>query len=94
MHADVRRFANFAYRVFDVDEDDCKLAAEEGIRRYRAWLKELGMPTTFEELGAREEDIPRLVEQLGLNGNKLGSFLPLDDGDVANILHIACGKKG
>ena len=88
--ADVARFARFAERVFDVREAEAETAAREGLRRYRAWLKSLDMPTTFAELGAKESDIPTLVANLRLNGNKLGSFRPLDEADVAAILHLAC----
>jgi hypothetical protein len=48
------------------------------------------MPTTFAELGAREDDIPALVAKLGLGDGRLGSFMPLSGDDVANILHSCC----
>ena len=36
------------------------------------------MPITFMELGAKEEDIPLMVEKLGLGENgTMGSFVPL-----------------
>lgn len=90
MPTDIARFARFAERVFDVRETDPAKAAQEGLRRYRAWLKSLDMPANFAELGAKESDIPALVAKLGLNGNTLGSFRPLTDDDVAAILKIAC----
>ena len=90
MPTDVARFARFAERVFDVREADPAAAAKEGLARYRAWLKSLGMPTNFAELGAKEADIPALVAKLGLKGNTLGSFRPLKDDDVAAILKLAC----
>lgn len=89
METDLARFARFARRVWEVEDADPKSAAQEGIRRYRAWLKSIGMPQTFKELGAKEEDIPKLVATLGLKGNTLGTFRPLDDEDVANILRRA-----
>ena len=93
METDLDRFARFARRVWEVTETDRRTAAEEGIRRYRAWLKSLGMPQTLAELGAKNEDIPALVGKLGLRGNKLGSFRPLDDDDVAAILRLACEDR-
>jgi len=81
--ADLARFARFAEKVWGV------ATADEGIARYRAWIKSLGMPTNFAELGARAEDIPTLVKSLGLNGNTLGAFMPLDEADVTKILE-AC----
>ena len=89
MGADVSRFARFAERVWDVRESDPHVAAQEGIRRYRAWLKSIGMPQNFAELGAKESDIPALVAKLGLKGNTLGAFCPLKDEDVEKILRIA-----
>ena len=91
METDLVRFARFAWRVWEVEDADPKSAAQEGIRRYRAWLRSIGMPQTFKELGAKEEDIPKLVETLGLKGNTLGAFRPLADEDVTNILRIAAG---
>ena len=91
METDVGRFARFAERVWDVREAEPRAAAREGLRRYRAWLRSIGMPLTLGELGAKEEDIPALVAKLGLNGNTLGSFRRLDDADVTNILKLACG---
>ena len=89
MKADVPRFARFAAKVFGVSEGDENEMAAEGIRRYRAWLKSIDMPTTFAELGAKEEDIPALVEKLGLRGNTLGGLMQLNDEDVANIFRLA-----
>lgn len=89
MDTDLARFARFARRVWEVEDADPKAAAQEGIRRYRAWLRSIGMPQTFRELGAKEEDIPKLVATLGLKGNLLGAFRPLNDEDVANILRRA-----
>ena len=89
MEADIARFARFAERVWDVREGSPEKRAKEGVRRYRAWLKSIGMPQNFAELGAKAEDIPALVEKLGLKGNTLGAFRPLNDADVAGILRIA-----
>ena len=89
MEADIARFARFAERVWDVREGSPEEMAKEGVRRYRAWLKSIGMPQNFVELGAKTEDIPALVEKLGLKGNTLGAFCPLNDADVAAILRIA-----
>ena len=90
MKAGVERFAQFAAKVFAVPEGDLETMAREGVRRYRAWLHEIGMPLTFAELGAKEEDIPALVAKLGLRGNTLGTFMSLTDDDVANILKSCC----
>jgi len=93
MDADIDRVARFAARVFAVPDGAPAEMAKEGIRRYRAWLHEIGMPLTFAELGAKEEDIPFLVSKLGLNGNSLGTFKPLVDDDVAKILKSCCSPS-
>ena len=45
------RFAKYARRVWGVDEKDDIKAAEEGIARTLAFFREIGMPTSLEELG-------------------------------------------
>ena len=51
--AQVARVAQFATDVFEVDADyaDAKGVAQEGVRRFKAWLASLGMPLTIKELG-------------------------------------------
>ena len=90
VHAtDDARFARFARNVFGVGvgEPDAS-AASAGIAAFRRWLKSLGLPITFAELGARAEDIPLLVKTLNLNGNALGAFQPLSEDDVAAIYRL------
>jgi len=89
---DPARFARFARNVFgvghDAPESDAALA---GIAAFRKWLKSLGLPLTFAELGAKEEDIPLLVKTLNLCGNTLGGFQPLSDDDVTAIFRLCLG---
>lgn len=89
--ADPARFVRFATEVWGVaDTGDAEATIRAGLDAYRAWLKSLGMPLTFAELGARREDIPRLVETLGLHGNLLGNFRKLNDADVTAIFELCC----
>jgi alcohol dehydrogenase YqhD (iron-dependent ADH family) len=90
METDIARFARFAERVFGVNEPDSVKAANAGIAAFRNWLRKIGMPLSFSELGAKAEDIPFLVTKLNLSGNTLGSFRPLKDEDVAEIYKLAC----
>ena len=88
-NVNVARFARFARNVFGVgvgasDGD----AASAGIAAFRDWLKSLGLPQTFADLGAKEEDIPLLVKTLNLNGNTLGGFKPLTEADVSAIYRL------
>ncbi len=86
---DDARFARFARNVFGVGRDDSdEAAALAGIAAFRKWLKGIGLPLTFAELGAREEDIPLLVKKLNLSGKTLGGFMPLTDKDVEAIYRL------
>ena len=83
------RFARFARNVFGVGRGDPDgTAAIAGIAAFRRWLRSLGLPLTFRELGAREEDIPLLVKTLNLGGNTLGGFMPLAEADVEAIYRL------
>ena len=87
--ADDARFARFARNVFGVGRGESdEAAALAGIAAFRSWLKSLGLPLTFAELGATEEDIPLLVKTLNLNGNTLGGFMPLAEADVEAIYRL------
>jgi len=66
--------------------------AVKGIKAFRKFLSEIGMPINFEQLGAKEEDIPELVRKLGVEG-KTGGFVALSPEDVAEIYRIAVRAK-
>lgn len=92
MNHDVNRFAQFAVRVWDCDMNfaNPELTALEGIKRFKDFLKGIGMPTNFKELGAKEEDIPKMVETLGVTEERrVGRFLPLGPKDVESIYRLA-----
>ncbi len=88
---DVMRFCKMATRVFgcNMNFDDPEATALEGIRRFRAFLKGIGMPINFAELGARAEDIPKLVEKLGIGDGTRAGFMELTAKDVTAIYNIA-----
>ncbi len=92
---DVMRFCQVATRVFGCEMNfaDPEATAVEGIKRFRRFLHDLGMPINFAELGAKEEDIPKLVEKLGLGDGETGGFVHLTSEDVANIYKIAANAK-
>ncbi|MCQ2433840.1 MAG: iron-containing alcohol dehydrogenase [Oscillospiraceae bacterium] len=88
---DVMRFAQVAVRVWGCQMDyfNPRNTALAGIRAFRQFLHSIGMPINFEELGAKEEDIPTLVEKLGIGDGVRGGFRSLNAEDVANIYRIA-----
>lgn len=87
----VMRFCQMATRVFgcQMNYEDPEATALESIHRFRVFLKSIGMPINFSELGAKEEDIPVLVEKFGIGDGKTGGFVQLDKHDVAEIYKIA-----
>ncbi len=89
---DIMRFAQIAVRLWGcrMDFADPKRTALEGIEKFKAFLTSIGMPVTFAELGAKEEDIPVLVNNFGIGEGKTGGFVALDKNDIANIYRIAC----
>lgn len=92
MKHDINRFAQFAVRVWDCDMNfaNPEITAEEGINRFRAFLHSIGMPTSFKELGAKEEDIPKMVRHLGVTDeNPIGGFMKLGPEDVTAIYRLA-----
>ncbi len=88
---DPMRFAQMAVRVFGCSMDFAhpEVTAVEGIRRFRQFLHSIGMPINFAELGAKEEDIPALVEKFGIGDGRTGGFVHLSADDIAAIYHIA-----
>lgn len=88
---DVMRFAQVAVRVWGVQMnfENPEDTARKGINEFRKFLDSIGMPINFEQLNAREADIPKLVEKLGLKDKKTGGFVELSSEDVTEILHIA-----
>ncbi len=89
------RFAQAAVRVWgcQMDFEQPENTAREGIMHFRSFLKSIGMPLTFAELGAREEDIPLLVEKFDIGDGKTGGFVKLSGSDIEQIYRIAVRPK-
>lgn len=93
MKHDVNRFAQLAVRVWGCEMDFAhpENTAKAGISALKHFFKSIGMPSNFEELGAKEEDIERMAHNAcygdGRNGN-IGGFKKLNENDVANIYRL------
>jgi hypothetical protein len=87
----VMRFCQMATRVFGcaMDFENPENTAVAGIKAFRSFLHSIGMPINFAELGAKEEDIPVLVEKFGLGSGRTGGFVKLSSEDIAEIYRIA-----
>ncbi len=92
---DVMRFAQVAVRVWGCQMDFAhpEVTAKEGIEAFRKFLISIGMPKNFEELGAKEEDIPKLVKALCYGDGRQGTlqgFVKLNEEDCAKIYKMMC----
>ena len=93
MKHDVMRFAQVATRVWGCQMDfaNPEVTAREGIEALRNFLISIGMPKNFEELGAKKEDIPKLVDVLCNGDGRTGSisgFVTLNEDDCTKIYEL------
>ena len=92
---DPMRVAQFAVRVFGCEMDFAapESTAREGIRRLCLFFHSLGMPITFEEIGAKAEDIPAMVAHRAKKpgGFPFGGFVKIGPEEMSAILTLAAG---
>ena len=93
LHKNVMRFAQFAVRVYGcaMNFENPGETALRGIEAHEAFLREIGMPLTLRELGARPEDIPALAahtKKTNPDGTTGGVF-PMTPEDIEAILRLA-----
>ena len=93
---DPMRLAQFAVRVFGCEMDfaDPERTARAGIERLCLFFHSLGMPITFEELGAESSDIPAMVAHRMEKPNAFpfGGFVQIQSADMEAILRLAAGE--
>ncbi len=90
MSHNVMRFAQMATRLWgcQMNFEHPEVTALEGIRRFRRFLHDIGLPINLAELGAKEEDIPTLVANQGVKDRTWG-FVRLSSDDITMIYKIA-----
>lgn len=93
MNHDVMRFAQLASRVWGCSMDFAhpEVTAKAGIDALKNFLKSIGMPLTFAEVGGKVEDIETMAHTACYgngNGGTLGGFVVLNEEDVANIYRL------
>ena len=93
MHKNVMRFAQFAVRVYncEMNFENPEETALRGIEAHEAFLREIGMPLTLRELGAKTEDIPALAAKTKKNNpdGTTGGVFHMTPADIEAILRIA-----
>ena len=86
----VLMFAKFAKKVWGVDGAyyDAYQAAEEGIFRFKNFLRSIGMPTSFKDAGIGTDKIDAMVAEVVKFGS-VGHYIELKSEDVRKIYDIA-----
>ena len=94
---DPMRFAQCAQRVFGCEMNFAhpEETGREGIWLLRKVFHSWGMPTSFGELGAKEEDIPAIVAHRAEkpHGYPIGNFIKMGPQEVEAVLRIAAAQK-
>lgn len=86
------KLAQFARRVFDIDEADDSKAALKGIEALKAFLKSIGMPTDMRGLGIENPDIDLLADKVVENkGAEFGNYVKISHDVAKEIYRIALG---
>lgn len=77
------------YLMVPMNEKHPEKTALKGIEAFEAFLKKIGMPSSFAEIGAKEEDIELMTDKL-LKGRKTeGNYVKLNRDDVIAIYRSA-----
>jgi len=92
--SNVKKFVQFAYRVWDIDpcfgpENEVAL---KGIERLQAFFKEIGLATNLRELGISDEKFEEMAEK-ELQWGPVGNFVKLGRKDFLEIFKIALDNK-
>jgi alcohol dehydrogenase YqhD (iron-dependent ADH family) len=93
MKHDINRFAQLAVRVWGCQMDFAhpEITAIAGIKAFKQFLRSIGMPTNFAELGSKEEDIEKMAQMAchgDGRGGTIGGFTKLTKEDVENIYRL------
>jgi alcohol dehydrogenase YqhD (iron-dependent ADH family) len=56
------KYAQFAERVFGIQEESPEKAAEKGVEALQAWFDKIGSPTTLAAGNIPADDIPKIAE--------------------------------
>jgi alcohol dehydrogenase YqhD (iron-dependent ADH family) len=88
--SDIKRFAQFANRVFGVDAyfNDEESMALEGIRRLESFYCDIGLPTRLKHLGIGKDRLEEMAEKC-VHRESVGKFVKLYKKDVLSIYKLA-----
>jgi len=87
------RIAQFGNRVYGIamNFENPAETALRGIEAHESFLREIGMPVTLREIGARTEDIGYLAEKTRRNPgtDQTGRAWPINGWEIEEVLRIA-----
>lgn len=84
------KLVQFAERVWEIPAQETEeQTALKGIEAFETFLKSIGMPLTFAEIGASEKDIDLMTEKLLGTKKTEGNYVKLTAEDVKKIYHYA-----
>jgi alcohol dehydrogenase YqhD (iron-dependent ADH family) len=91
LDANSERFARYAARVFGVEGANTNQTAVQGIDRTEQFFRQLGLPTSFEDLGLPQDGIEHLLDAITFSGpnQTIGGLRQLDRGDCRRIYQAA-----
>ncbi len=90
---DIERYKRLAVEVMHINPEGktSRNVALEGIQAFEDFYKSIGMPVTFDEIGAKESDIDYLIGKLNKNvGDIVGTFKGLTMEDAKKVYKLAC----
>ncbi|MGI5892271.1 MAG: iron-containing alcohol dehydrogenase [Bacillota bacterium] len=92
---DIPRFARYAEKVWDIENNDLEQAAIDGINQTESYFASIGMPTSISQLIGRrltDQEIDDLAEKCSFfKKRKIGVFYPADI-DMIKEIYIKGNK--
>lgn len=87
------KIAQYARRVFNVEEADDKKAALLGIEALKKFLKSIGMPVNMKELGIDNPDVELLAKKVTENkGSIFGNYIKINQEVAEKIYKLAANS--
>ena len=83
------RFAQFARRVWDVDEQDDIKASELGIQKMADYFKEIGLETKIRDFNIPKDSLDKLADLCTFNKTRvIKNYIPLGYKEVKDIFEL------
>lgn len=84
------KFSKFSEVVMEINEDDTELKINMAIDNLKKFYHEIGMPTSFREIGLDKNDLKKIANVATNNGTKvISSFVKIELKEVLEILELA-----